>query len=198
MSKQVDVKQMRKELARVEQADYWWQSGKIRVGRPPAGVEVDHELRTMRVPGRGDVMVGVLRTVMEPVICADPRVQGVEGRVHMFRYRDACGGEWWFWFCAGCGAQFNRPDTGLPPLDEGCCVCGCSRAAVDCFGWHAFGECPECRWAAEVVPQPVIGPNIIERAAEIKRAREAGTLLSGALLQSDLVRGGRPEVPNAS
>lgn len=155
----------------VQQTSFYWVDGRVRVGIVESMESVAQELRVFRASKGPPVRYGVLRIRMEPVVCLDTTCVGAGARVHKFRYQDAHGGWWWWSWCADCGSCYNRPDTGLPPMDVGCSVCGSARAGSDCEGWHEFGECPECCPAGEVLPVVMRGETLGEAIARSERAR---------------------------
>lgn len=121
-----------------------WNDGRVAVGADREIGRNRQELRIFRHKPGKLCRVGVLRICMEPVIVMDTACTGALARVHKFRYQDAAGGGWWMSWCGGCGHQFHRPEAGMPPMDQGCSLCGADRSAVECEAWHEFGECPYC------------------------------------------------------
>lgn len=181
MGEVFNVGAVRDALRKAEHVDYWWQDGKIRLGAPPGGCPVGQQLRVVRTEKGVGALVGVLRIMLEPVIFMDSTAKGGEARVHMFRYQDASGAAWLWSFCGSCGACGNRPDVGYPMLEECCGYCGCVRSAVECRGWHTYGECPECGVTADLPVLEPEGPSIAQAAA-MWRARRDGVKVAEPLV----------------
>lgn len=167
-----DMRLVSSALREAERVDYFWQDGRMVPGMPPGGVEAAQQLRVMRRHrGAGD-LIGVLRIILRPVVFIDDRFSGAEARVHMFRYQDGSGGEWTWSYCVNCGGVEHRPYTGWPVMLAGCPWCGSVRSAVECRGWHLYGECPDCLLVKSLPLVEPEGETMVESAARWRARRD--------------------------